>query len=209
MHHAKTKTMNITLSTTNTIPEFILILVGMIVVMAVAAALMQTCHEKIVDFKDKNRRDNVPIFARNEINSDDDFLRFGNGSPGETSRVLTKNYYDNCFVTKTKNDENLLNLLRFRNTAYSQMGVALDDYLLRSLAQNGRNITKAIFALVLYENSLDRNVFFTEENLPIIYRIVQEEYNRIAPHNQQESIPYERMTLFTIKSTFEKYQIQL
>lgn len=47
--------MNITLSTANTIPEFLLIIVGMIVVLSVVAALMQTGHEKIVDFKDKNR----------------------------------------------------------------------------------------------------------------------------------------------------------
>ena len=197
------------LSTANTIPEFLLIMVGMIVVMAIVAALMQTGHEKIVDFKDKNRRDNVHIFSQNQINTDVDFLRFGTGSPGETSRVLTKNYYDYYFSSKTKNVENLHNLLRFRNSAYLQMGVELDDALLKLLAQNAHNITKAIFALVLYENSINRNVYFAEENMPTIYKIVQEEYNRLAPHNQQESISYEQITLFTIKSDFAKYQVQI
>lgn len=198
------------LSAPNSIPQFLLILVCTIVVMAFIGTLIGTAKDKTDDYIDKKRKEKIEVFSNKEIKTLDDYLRYSFGSPGETARVLTKNYYSLFFDNKIKTKENLLALLQYRNNALISQGIELNEKLLENLADKySNNISTALFAIVLYENSNKNNEYITESNYAQIHQVVLEEYNKIAPRDRPEYGTYTSFGFLSTKWLFEKYGIKL
>lgn len=198
----------IILSPGNTIPEFLLIMAGTIVIMSIVGVIIGTGYEKSKELIEKNKKNKIEIFSSREIKTVDDLLRFAFGSPGETSRVLTKNYFSLFFEDKLKTTDNLFALLEYRNNALISQGINLDNMVLKELASNfPKNIAYSIFAIVVYENSFVENDYFKDSNIGNIYRIVSEEYNKIALEKYAESTAFSKSTYLNIKNIFSKYDI--
>ncbi len=110
-------------------------------------------------------------------------LRTGFGSPGDTTRVMTKNYYS-LFYEGNHTVESAYNLLNFRNNAYlTTKGIGLDDYLLKTLSEEFYDeIPILIFSMSYYDNFYKENqrqLYIKEMNL--IYEVIIEEYNKLCP----------------------------
>ena len=178
--------------------------------MSIIGVAFGVTQDKAKDYGDKKRREKIEVFRNEKIETLDDYFRLSFGSPGETSRVLTKNYYSLFFENKTKTKENLLALLHHRNNVLSMQGIGLDDKLLEELATRyTKDISGAIFTLVVYENSFQKSNHFVESNFKLIHKIVLEEYNKMAPHQYQEYYTYTPFNFLSTKFLFEKYGIEL
>lgn len=194
----------------NTVLEFVFIMIGMIIVLALAITLVDSLNKKGKDFKDKQRINKAEIFINRDIATIDDLLRFSSGSPGETSRVLTKSYYTLFFEENIKSSKNLENLLHHRNNALHLQGAGLKETFIAELSKKyANNLTTALFALVIYENSIHPSQHINKTTLPIIFKIITEEHNKLAPRDHKSTIDFSPATYFTIVSLFEKYDIQV
>jgi hypothetical protein len=117
-------------------------------------------------------------------------LRTGVGSPGDTTRVLTKNYYS-LFYEGSHTVESAYNLLNFRNNAYlTTRGIGLDAYLIKTLSEEFYNeIPILIFCISYYDNfhkENQRQLYIKEMN--VIFEVIIGEYNKLCPINERKSI---------------------
>lgn len=213
----------------NTILEFFGIIVGVMIIMAVGSVLIGSIYDKLTNknhelnlMKEKNNsiktsnkeiRKKPPIdtFVRGKIHNSDDYSRYSEGSPGETSRVITKNYFTYFFNTN-KNPKSALQMLHQRNLTLIEFGVGLDNQILKELASVFYNeISYLIFAIANYEENVfkSNSGFFDYVGIQSSYIIIAEEYNKICPYGLEESTEYDFSKYQKIKEIFYKYDTYL
>lgn len=178
--------------------------------MSVVGIAFGVTQDKVKDYSDKKKREKIKVFRDDKIETLDDYFRLSFGSPGESARVLTKNYYSLFFENKTKTKENLLALLHFRNNVWVMQGIGLENKLLEELADRYKNdISGAIFTIVVYENSFQKVNHFVESNFKLIHKVVLEEYNKMSPNQYNEYYTYTPFNFLSTKNLFERYGIEL
>jgi hypothetical protein len=216
------------MSNPNTIPEFLGIMLVVIVIMSVVGVIIGTIYEKITHTepekiskkeehypnktslslkKELMKKPPIETFVRGEIKNSDDYTRYSQGSPGETSRVLSQNYYTFFFNDK-KTLESALQMLNHRNSTLIQLGVGLDVKILKELADIFYSeISYLIFAVASYEDNIfnSNTGFFDYAGLQSSYSVIAEEYNKICPYGLEESTDYSFEKHQEIKDVFYKY----
>lgn len=216
------------MSEPNSIPEFLGIIVIVIIVLSVVSTIVITIYEKITNLnpeikskkkenhhneitqtlkKEQLKKPPVETFVRGVINNSDDFLRNSQGSPGETSRVLSKNYYT-FFFNNNKTSESAFQMLNHRNSTLIDLGVGLDVRILKELAEIFYDeISYLILTIASYEDNVFNNNtgFFDFVGLYNSYTVIVEEYNKICPFGLEESTEYNFEKHQEIKDIFYKY----
>lgn len=216
------------MSEPNSIPEFLGIILIVIIVLSVVFTIIITIYEKITNLnpeikskkeenyqneinqtskKEKLKKPPVETFVRGIINNSDDFIRNSQGSPGETSRVLSKNYYT-FFFNSNKTSESAFQMLNHRNLALIDLGVGLDVGILKEFADIFYDeISYLILAIASYEDNIFNNNtgFFESVGLYSSYAVIVEEYNKICPFGLEESTEYNFEKHQEIKDIFYKY----
>lgn len=216
------------MSTPNTIPEFLGIILVVIVIMSVIGVVIGTIYEKITHTepiinskkeehyqnkishslkKEQLKKPPVETFVRGVINTSDDFIRNSQGSPGETSRVLSKNYYT-FFFNNNKTSESAFQMLNHRNSTLINLGVGIDVRILKELAEKFYDeISYLILAIANYEDNVfnSNTGFFDLVGLYNSYTVIVEEYNKICPFGLEESTEYNFEKHQEINDMFYKY----
>ena len=216
------------MSDPNTIPEFLGIMLVFIVIMSVVGVIIGTIYEKITgtepqtkskkeEYNSNNisqslkkellKKPPIETFVRGKIINSDDFIRYSQGSPGETSRVLAKNYYTFFFNDK-KTLESALQMLNHRNSTLVGLGAGLDVKIIKELAEIFYNeISYLILAIASYEDNIfnSNTGFFDYVGLYSSYSVIAEEYNKICPYGLEESTEYNFEKHQEIKDVFYKY----
>ncbi len=132
---------------------------------------------------------------------DEEELRNGAGSPGESARFIT-----NLYLNKIKQGDNTLeaktHLIKERYSIYSRLGhqISDDDIDYTIINYTCESLPELIFFFKTYESLNDENaaLYFKARNL--IFNIIIEESNRLLPENEKvyfDKSEIENITMLT------------
>lgn len=199
------------MSKTNTIPEFLGIIAGTTLVISVLGVIIGVAYDEVKNKlksnsnKIKPTKTKVDLFVRNEDIVKQDPLRYASGSPGETARILTGNFYT-LFSGGTKNHDAALEFLKYRNSTFNALtGIELEENILKLIANKYYDqISTLIFFLCYHENHYGQTDVFTENIVNKIFKIILEEHNRVCPIGQEEINEFDMGLFLNIKSIYSK-----
>lgn len=110
----------------------------------------------------------------------------GPGCPGETARVMTKNYLDLKSPFKSSNSV-IRSILNDRNNTYKLLGMDVyDSDLIEKIVENANGeIAFAAFIDMAATNKASDNIDAVTENLDIIVEVMLDNYNRLVPSSKR------------------------
>lgn len=106
----------------------------------------------------------------------------GPGCPGETARVMTKNYLDLKSPFKSSNLV-IRSILDDRNEIYKRIGMNVYDYnLIEKIVEKANGeIAFVAFIDMAATNKVSGNIDAVTENFDIIVEVMLDNYNRLVP----------------------------
>lgn len=128
------------------------------------------------------------------------------GSPGETSRVLTKKYYSFIYENK-KGIVEASNLVEIRvNTFEAIMNVKFPEKAKKNIIDNCYdNIPMLITLIYFFEDTIAKNFLFEKGYKKDVYRIIKEEHNKICPKELVEKRSFNDDLYQEVNEEFQKY----
>lgn len=110
----------------------------------------------------------------------------GPGCPGETARVMTKNYLDLKSPFKSSNSV-IRSILNDRNNTYKllEMDVYDSDLIEKIVEKANGDIAFAAFIDMAVTNKASDNIGAVTENLDIIVEVMLDNYNRMVPSSKR------------------------
>lgn len=215
------------MSNPNTIPEFLGIIVGTIVVGSVVGVIITMAFEGVTkNIKNKLQtnpylilsqktsqkafaeipKTKVDIFVKDTNLIQQDPIRYMTGSSGEVSRVLSQNYY-RVFFSGTKTSENTLEFLEYRANLFNAIiGTDLNKESIKEISNKyyGK-VSTLIFFLCYHESFFGETNIFRNDFVSEVYKIILEEHNRVCPKGQEEINEFKIELFDDIKEIYSKY----
>jgi hypothetical protein len=109
----------------------------------------------------------------------------GPGCPGETARVMTRNYIE--FKSPFKSSNSVIRkILNDRDVVYKQIGMdVLNSVLIEKIIQKANGeILFAAFVEMAITNKTTNNFNAVMENFDILVEVMLDNYNRLVPANK-------------------------
>lgn len=109
----------------------------------------------------------------------------GPGCPGETARVMTKNYLD--LKSPFKSSSSIIrSILNDRNNTYKRidMDVYDSDLIEKIVEKSNGEIAFAAFIDMAATNKVSDNIDAITENVDIIVEVMLDNYNRLMPSSK-------------------------
>jgi len=160
----------------------------------------------VVSFFKKNKASLDEPFNPELTKEDLSLLRNDIGSPGETSRVLTKKYYSFIYENN-KGIEEASNLLEIRvNTFEAIMNVKFPEKAKKLILDASYdNIPMLITLIYFFEDTIAKKFLYENGYKKDVYRIIKEEHNKICPQGLLESRNFDDELYLKVKEEFQKY----
>jgi hypothetical protein len=223
------------MSNPHSIPEFLGIIAGAIIVMSIIGVVIGTAYEGVknklktnsektqspksnqkasikkpkiheTEIKPKKPKTIVDIIVTDINLIQQDPIRYMTGSPGEVTRVLTQIYYRHYF-NNIKTCEKALEFLEYRTgTINAITDTEINEDSLKSISNKYYNkISTLIFFLCYHENFFGEFDIFKEEYVSDLYEIITEEHNKVCPIGQEETNEFNMELFLNIKNIYSKY----
>jgi hypothetical protein len=176
--------------------------IGLILIAIVLFIVLLTLNSY---FRSKKTEELEPFnseLSEKEIN----FLRNSNGSPGETSKVLTQKYYSHLY-NEMSEGERINHIVDIRvNTFEVIMNVKFPDLAKELILKNNKyNIPMVITMLYFFEDVIGETFYFEKGFKKDVYRIILEEHNKYCPSDKKVLIPFDEELYTEVKEEIQKY----
>jgi len=139
-------------------------------------------YEDFEDFEINGRK-----LTQSEIREIENSFVINLGSPGETSKVLSKNYYT-LFFKGEKDAETAKEFLTYRNdTNQAISGKSIEYFILYKIAvKYHKRVTLLILATSYFEYLIIDSPLYNSGLNNFIFSIIVSEHNKVCPIGQEE-----------------------